>query len=140
MFAWQVFGEELSLWTLGFLVIGILAPTVFVRNISIFSFTFLLGNLCILTTIVAVSYVFSGKLLVDGVGPDVEWITADYAIMVGFACYAFEGIGVVLPIMQVCECPEKFDGILVAALLTLTTIYIGFGELCYFTLGSGMTQ
>lgn len=59
---------------------------------------------------------------------------------VGFSCYAFEGIGVVMPIMQNCECPEKFDKILIAAILTLTLIYTSFGEFCYLALGDGMKK
>lgn len=138
----EVFEKDVHIWSVGFVVIAILAPTVFVRNISIFSFTYLLGNICILTTLVAVSYVFTGTLIErDGeLGPGIKWIDNDYAMMVGFACYAYEGIGVVLPIMQVCECPEKFDKILTAAFITLILIYIAFAELCYMTLGTDLVH
>jgi solute carrier family 36 (proton-coupled amino acid transporter) len=58
-----VFSVDYNIWTIGFVVILLLFPTIFVRNISIFSFTYLLGNLCILTTITAVSIVFSQQLI-----------------------------------------------------------------------------
>jgi solute carrier family 36 (proton-coupled amino acid transporter) len=61
-------------------------------------------------------------------------------MMVGFSCYAYEGIGVVLPIMQVCDCPEKFDKLLMYAFITLIIVYIGFGELCYITLGNTLNE
>ena len=61
-------------------------------------------------------------------------------MMVGFSCYAYEGIGVVLPIMSVCDCPEKFDYILIATFVTLILVYISFAELCYLTLGTDLTH
>jgi amino acid permease len=60
--------------------------------------------------------------------------------MVGFSCYAFEGIGVVMPIMENCDCPEKFDKILFAAILTLTFFYVLFGEWCYLVIGDKLTK
>ena len=62
----------------------------------------------------------------------------EYWGMVGFSCYAFEGIGVVMPIMSACECPEKFDKILFYALLTLTVIYCFFGNFCYLVIGTDL--
>ena len=59
-----------------------------------------------------------------------------YWSMVGFSCYAYEGIGVVMPIMNNCACPEQFDKILLYAILTLTAVYCFFGEFCYLVLGS----
>jgi solute carrier family 36 (proton-coupled amino acid transporter) len=58
--------------------------------------------------------------------------------MVGFSCYAFEGIGVVMPIMSACDCPEKFDSILLQAMVTLTVVYCFFGDVCYLILGSDL--
>ena len=61
-------------------------------------------------------------------------------ITVGFVVYAFEGIGVVMPIMQTCANPEIFTKILLAAIITLTIIYNAFGNLCYITYGNQMNQ
>jgi len=55
--------------------------------------------------------------------------------MVGFVIYAYEGIGVVLPIMSQAEEPESFQRILVSAILSLTVIYMTFGNLCYLAYG-----
>ena len=81
---------------------AILIPIACVRNISKFSFTFLIGNTLILTTVIIVSTVLTMKFAESGykLGPNVEAINYDsYMIMVGFSVYAFEGIGVVMPIM-----------------------------------------
>lgn len=56
--------------------------------------------------------------------------------MIGSAIYAFEGIGVVLPIIEVTENPKQFPTILIAVLLTNLILYTGFGEFCLFVYGS----
>ena len=58
--AWQnviksVAGIEINIWVLGVALLFILVPIAWVRNISKFSFTFLVGNLLILTTVVIVT-------------------------------------------------------------------------------------
>ena len=55
--------------------------------------------------------------------------------MIGFSIFVYEGVGIVMPIMQTCECPEKFDKLLVAAIATLTVVYIGISSLAYFAYG-----
>jgi solute carrier family 36 (proton-coupled amino acid transporter) len=54
---------------------------------------------------------------------------------VGFCIYAFEGIGVVMPIMQSSAEPKRFINLLYAAIATLTTIYIFFSVFCYCAYG-----
>lgn len=49
--------------------------------------------------------------------------------------YCFEGIGIVMPIMQSSENPEQFKQSLHWAIATLTAIYILFGGLGYLTWG-----
>lgn len=119
----------------------LLVPIAWVRNISKFSFTFLIGNTLIMTTVIIVSVVLLGRFFGRGMtfGPDIEPINLNsYWSMVGFSCYAYEGIGVVMPIMSACECPEKFDSILFYAILTLTVVYCSFANLCYLILGSDL--
>ena len=59
----------------------------------------------------------------------------NYLTTVGFCIYAFEGIGVVMPIMQSCEKPDKFIYVLYAAILSLTLVYIFFGTFCCLSYG-----
>lgn len=56
--------------------------------------------------------------------------------MVGFAIYTFEGIGVLMPIMQASDCPGQFDSILVLALLTITVVFIVLGLAGYCAFGN----
>ena len=112
------------------------------RDIGKFSFAFMVGNFIILFTIcVVVFYCLKQIELQKGLGPNLLiFDPAGYLTTVGFAIYSFEGIGVVMPIMQTCAEPQKFDKILIYAILTLSLIFIGFGNLCYFTYGSDMDK
>jgi len=64
----------------------------------------------------------------------------NYPVMIGFAVYAFEGVGIVMPVMQNCKEPEKFPKILAAAIGTLACFYTFFGLVTYLTFGSGLIQ
>ena len=59
--------------------------------------------------------------------------------MIGFVIYAFEGIGVVMPIMSQAQEPDQFLRMLVSAIVTLTGIYIVFGSICYLAFGDSLT-
>ena len=60
--------------------------------------------------------------------------------MIGFSCYCYEGIGMILPIMNICDCPEKFDKIILAAFALLTATYCIFSDFCYLVIGDDMTE
>jgi solute carrier family 36 (proton-coupled amino acid transporter) len=56
--------------------------------------------------------------------------------VIGSAIYSYEGIGVVLPIIEVTKDQSKLPKILLAVLLTNCIFYTGFGEFCFFVWGN----
>ena len=54
---------------------------------------------------------------------------------IGFAVYAFEGIGVILPIMEVTEDKENYFKILTAVVVFICILYITFSEFTLFAYG-----
>jgi len=60
--------------------------------------------------------------------------------MISFAIYSYEGIGLVMPVAEACATPKKFNGIMIAAIATITVELIFFGTLGYLTYGSDMDQ
>ena len=60
--------------------------------------------------------------------------------MLALSFYMFEGIPVVLPIMESSESKETFNWLIAAALGTLCAINIGFSELCYYTFGDDIKE
>ena len=121
-------------------VVVILTPLAWERNIAKFSFTFLIGNFLILTTVLVTSgYAISVISEQGGKGPGiVAFNSSEYLTTLGMCIYGFEGIGVVMPIMQTCDSPEKFNKIVVMAVLTLAAAFIIFSEICYFAWGENM--
>lgn len=55
--------------------------------------------------------------------------------MIGFSIFSFEGIGVVLPILDVTAKPEHYPKVIIAVLSTVMITYVGFGQFCLFTYG-----
>lgn len=108
-----------------------------VRNIAKFSFIFMFANLCIITGATITTCYALAKIYEDGIHSDVSLIKPNGVFtMLGFSIYVYEGIGVLMPIMQACDCPEKFDSILVRAVITLTFFYIGFSLVCNLAWGT----
>lgn len=58
-----LFGLKVGPWTPGVVLLVILTLMAWVRDISKFSFTMLIGNLCILSTIIIVSCVMTNRLI-----------------------------------------------------------------------------
>jgi solute carrier family 36 (proton-coupled amino acid transporter) len=55
--------------------------------------------------------------------------------MIGSAVYSYEGIGVILPLLEVTEKPEQYPKILTYVLVTVMVLYVGFGQFCLFVYG-----
>ena len=127
-----IFGE-INPWIYATILIIIYAPLAWVRKLQYFSFGYIFGNVMILFTVIVISGYCITLLAKDGPKTDafVPVNTTSLWYMIGFSFYCFEGIGVVLPIMDQSKDKKNFSKILTAALLTLATIFSAFGFLCY---------
>ena len=77
----------------------------------------------------------------NGPGPDiVAYNQSGFWSTVGFVIYSFEGIGIVMPVLAKAREPEEFTKCLVAAIATLTLLYIFFGEITSLAFGSTLTE
>ena len=61
--------------------------------------------------------------------------SALWAVSIGFAVYSFEGIGIVLPVKEICAVPAQYEKILLAVILCVTLLYSFFGEFMIFAYG-----
>ena len=130
-------GDPRQIWTYGSVIIVLLSLLAFVRNIVIFSFTFLIANLLMLSTVIIVSSYSLIKLWDDGIGTSVQaFNTTGMATTMGFVIYVYEGIGILMPVMQACDCPEVFDKLLISAVGTLTVAFMVFGTFSYLAYGN----
>lgn len=135
-------GADTNVWIYGAIVIMIYSPIAWVRNIAKFSFTFMLGNLLIVMGVTFVTvYCFMTMARQGGLGEGLQFVNPDsYLNTLGYSVYCFEGIGIVMPVMQSSAEPAQFKSALIAAITTLTVVYIAFGEIGYLTWGSGIDQ
>lgn len=108
------------------------------RKIEKFAFTFIIADFLILGTVITITVyaiIHISEKKVWGEGVDML-NTSTWLTIIGSAIYSYEGIGVVLPIIEVTEDPKKFPKILLAVLLTNMILYTGFGEFCLFVFGN----
>ena len=140
---------ETATWPYFVAALGFLTPIAWVEDIKKFSFTFLLGNLLILTTIVSVSSycIWLMSLAADDNNqehhapePVPAFIPSGFWATVGFAIYSYEGIGIVMPILAKSERPDKFIKCLMCALATLSLIFVAFGEITVFAFGTDLNE
>lgn len=58
--------------------------------------------------------------------------------MIGFAVYCYEGVGLVLPVLEITEKPHLYKYVLVACMSTVLISYVLFGEFCYAVYGKNV--
>ena len=101
----------------------------------------MLASFIILFVCTVISIYCAEKISLEGLGPNIEPFNNNlYWNMIGFSVYCFEGIGCVMPIMESCSCPKQFPKLLIGAVTLLTTVYIIFGEICYFAYGTNISE
>jgi hypothetical protein len=61
-------------------------------------------------------------------------------LAIGFSVYAFEGVGMILPVYDITEKPEDFKKVVTYVVGTCTFLYIFFGQFCTFAWGTTMTK
>jgi proton-coupled amino acid transporter len=107
-----------------------------------FAFTHALADILIFTTAIMI-IVFSIMHVVDNDGKWGEGIEiineSTWLTIIGSAIYSYEGIGTIIPILEVTENPKQFPKIVLYVLLTNMLLYTGFGEFCMFVYGKSMT-
>ena len=114
-----------------------MTPFTFISNIADFSSSFLIGVLCILMAFATILIYCSQQISAHGIASDTTPLnTLNYPIMIGFACYNFEGIGVVMPIMQKTGRKELFPMLLIAAIGTICFFFVVFGTVTYMAWGN----
>ena len=110
-----------------------------VRKIEKFSVTHIFADALILITTIVILVYASIRLSDRGWGSGVMALnTATWLDMIGSAVYSYEGIGVVLPLLEVTQKPEMYSRILLYVLLTVMILYVSFGEYCLFIYGEDL--
>ncbi|KAF7966035.1 hypothetical protein HWV62_40435 [Athelia sp. TMB] len=116
--------------------IVVLVPLALVRNLAKLSVTALIADAFILAGLI---YVFGSEAAVLArQGPaDVALFNAkDFPLFVGTAVFAFEGIGLVIPITDAMREPHRFPVALTGVMGVLLVIFGGAGAMSYLAFGA----
>jgi solute carrier family 36 (proton-coupled amino acid transporter) len=137
----QVFSIESPIWLYGILICSLITPLTWVRKIKKFSFTFMIGIIMVLTTLTITVGFASKQISTEGVAPGVQAYNKEGAsAIIGYSIFAFEGIGIVMPVMQSTAKPEKFGTILLSVIFTVCVLITSFSVVCSISYGENFTQ
>lgn len=129
-------GVENTKWYFGILLVFIYTPLCWVRKIETLAPTHVFADIMILFTIITVLvYTFIKLDHEGGFQPVVPVNTKTFLDAIGSMVYSYEGVGVILPVYEVAENPEKVKKILGYVLTTVLAIYLFFGFTILFTYG-----
>lgn len=118
----------------------IVTPLSLIRDITKLSLLAVLANFFIFTGLVAVLYFICHEWLITNgrhFGPNIEYFfnESEFSLFIGVAIFAFEGIGLIIPIQESMIYPNNFPRVLGQVILTITIVFVIIGSLGYLTFG-----
>lgn len=118
------------------MVLIIIIPICWVRKIAKLSWLAVVADIFILFGLVSVLYFCSDQIATKGPGPNIQMINPnDFALMIGTAVFSFEGIGMVIPVIEGMKQPEKFPFVLNLGMVIVTLIFVLIGVIGYVAFG-----
>lgn len=115
----------------------IFLPLSLIRDISKLGFTALIADVFILMGLVYVFYYDVRTIVANHGFSDIRnFNPQDWTVMVGTAIFAFEGIGLVIPIKEAMKKPSDFPAVLAGVMLFFTIVMVIMGTFSYAAFGS----
>ena len=66
---------------------------------------------------------------------ELSFVTSNFSLILSYAVFAFEGIGVVLPIMEITENKEQYFPLMTGTLIVICIIFVSYCEFAAFAWG-----
>ncbi|GAA5974316.1 hypothetical protein JCM11641_006731 [Rhodosporidiobolus odoratus] len=113
----------------------IFLPLALIRNIQKLSGTALVADVFI---VIGLVYIFSNEISVlasHGIA-EVELFNRDsFPLLIGTAVFAFEGIGLIIPVQEAMKEPHRLPRVLTGVMIGVMFLFAGGGVLSYLTFG-----
>lgn len=117
----------------------VLAPLCLIRDITKLSLLALLANVFIFFGLITIlTYTvseFSANKFQPGEGIYFWFNKSEFSMFIGVAIFAFEGIGLIIPIQESMIYPNNFPKVLFKVIMTISLIFIFIGAIGYITFG-----
>ncbi|EGW32430.1 uncharacterized protein SPAPADRAFT_138769 [Spathaspora passalidarum NRRL Y-27907] len=129
--------EDLNmLWFILF-QLAIIVPLSLIRDITKLSLSATLANFFIFSGLLTILYFIVYQLFMEGTGENIEYMfnQSEFSLFIGTAIFAFEGIGLIIPIQESMIYPNNFPKVLAQVIATIALIFIVIGTLGYMTFG-----
>ena len=127
----------IGLFILGQLILFL--PLSLVRDITKLSLLALLANVFILVGILTIIYFIMVELIQSGTvaGKGINFLinTEEFSLFIGVAIFAFEGIGLIIPIHESMIHPEAFPKVLFQVIVTISIAFVLIATLGYLAFG-----
>lgn len=123
------------------LQLAIFIPLSFIRNVSKLSLPSLLANFFVMGGLVIVLFFSFKQLAIDSHMKPAEGVIIGFnsnrwTMFIGTAIFAFEGIGLIIPVQDSMQHPEKFPLVLGLVIITSTVLFITIASVGYLAYGS----
>src|SRR5947207_2224416 len=109
-----------------------------IRDISKLSGTALIADFFIMLGLCVLYYFDIFTLSTRGLADITYFNSEDYVLFLGTAAFAFEGIGLIIPIQESMIRPEKFKFVLTMVIVILILVFTSIGVLSYAAYGSSV--
>ena len=112
---------EINQWILGGVCFIIYVPLCWVRKIEKFAFFHVVADISIVIGLTVITVYASIELNDNGFSHDEEFInTKTFLSFIGLAAYTFEGIGIIIPVMETTSRPDLYPMILILVITIIT--------------------
>jgi len=131
----KTFLPSVETWVLICCEAAIISPLVLIRNVAKLSPVNLVGGALTILGI-CVAFGLLGNQLSEGGVVSVRPVNRHgLMVCIGIACFAFEGIGLVIPIYDSCRFPDKFARVYAATISTIVLLIVSMALLGYLAFG-----
>jgi len=117
----------------------IFIPLSFIRNVSKLSLPSLMANFFIFAGLFIVLFFTIKEIATNGTKPIESVINeSEFSLFIGTAIFAFEGIGLIIPVQDSMRHPEKFPLVLGLVIITITILMISIATIGYLAYGENI--